>query len=314
MLFSTLFQTHSYAISPKILLLHRDEAVQAFIPIRPLAEGSIRVSLAAWQQKDFVKWSPEERAQTWNCLQRIVYAWKSMKPVVYDFLIYGKVSSSSGFSWEIVPYPKRTWAIWRQLRVLWHIAFGAPRAGERTREQVAKTVVRALSSLESCLLNRVHQVVIGRDPFCRQDVLDRQTVFEGKEIRVLYNFAPIRLGGQELHFLLVPIAHRSRFDEVTQSEYLECQDLASQIVQFYQARGYPTAYLFDKTGKRAGQTVPHWHQHLVFTATQMDDWKGKWDVFYRMLFGASPLKPQELARRVSAIKSDLQYVLIQPSA
>lgn len=309
MLLSFFWPGHFYSIGPQICVLFEHEAIQATIPTQPLAEGSIEISLAGWRKKSFLEWSNVERSAAWYGFQRIVDAWKSTTPNVKDYFIYGKATPSSSFSWEIVPYPQGSWALWQQLRVLWRIAFGAPQAADCTRNLVAKKIAQALSSSTELLPLTNNSSGREQDPFCRQEVTARQTVFEGKEIRVLYNFAPIRLGGEELHFLFVPIAHKARFNEVTLSEYLECQELASRIVRFYQENGYPTAYLFDKTGKRAGQTVPHWHQHLVFTKTEKDDWKGKWDVFRRMLFGSSPLPPQELARRVSSIRSDLKNIL-----
>ena len=158
-------------------------------------------------------------------------------------------------------------------------------------------------------IESIQKIVQGNDAFCNPKVLDKQRVFEGKEINVLYNYAPIGLGEEKLHFLIVPKEHHPNFSDLTKSEYLESMQLSQKLIKFYQGKGFHTAYLFDKTGAEAGQTVPHWHEHVVFTATKTQELFGKWTVLKNMVLGSSPLPPKELQNRVQSLKKELAEVL-----
>ena len=59
---------------------------------------------------------------------------------------------------------------------------------------------------------------------------------------------------------------------------------------FKQTRKAEDIYLFHKTGIDAGQTVPHWHMHLIVTANKTQGFFGKLTVLKNMLFGSSPMK------------------------
>jgi diadenosine tetraphosphate (Ap4A) HIT family hydrolase len=157
-------------------------------------------------------------------------------------------------------------------------------------------------------IESIEETIQGNDAFCDQKVIDKQLVFEGKEINILYNYAPIVLGEGKLHFLIVPKQHRSKFTDLTETEYLDVMQLSQKLVGFYKGKGYHTAYLFDKTGIEAGQTVPHWHEHVVFTATKTQEFFGKLTVLKNMLFGSSPLPSKELQIRVLLLKEDLNEV------
>nr|QIQ10885.1 hypothetical protein OJOKFFHK_00028 [uncultured bacterium] len=99
-------------------------------------------------------------------------------------------------------------------------------------------------------------------------------MFEGKYVNILYNYAPIAIDENKLHFMLVPKAHREMFSELSVDEYLEASALEQKLGAYYKRQGYQAAYLFNKTGAEAGQTVPHWHEHVIFTATKVQDLYG----------------------------------------
>ena len=87
-------------------------------------------------------------------------------------------------------------------------------------------------------------------------------------------------------------------------------DLVKKLVNHYCSLGYPTAYIFNKNGREAGQSIPHWHEHVVFTATRTQEWLGKLTVLKNMLLGgSSPIPQQELQGRVAALQTELSRVL-----
>lgn len=131
-------------------------------------------------------------------------------------------------------------------------------------------------------------------------------VFEGKKINVLYNYAPLVGGKEKLHFLIVPKQHRPKFSDLTEAEYLEAMVIAQKLISFYKDKGYHTAYLFDKSGREAGQTVPHWHEHLVFPSTQA--FLVMLSVLKNILIGPSCIPQDELQIRVQSLKKELSAI------
>lgn len=147
---------------------------------------------------------------------------------------------------------------------------------------------------------------ISSDPFCNQEVIDKQRVFAGKKVTLLYNYKP--LGNDQLHFLIVPKEHRETFTHLTQEEYLETAQLASKVMTHFREKGFPVAHLFHKSGSAAGQTVPHWHLHLILSSSkEISTWE-KVALLKNMIWGTSPLSDQELAKRVRNYQQELQKI------
>jgi diadenosine tetraphosphate (Ap4A) HIT family hydrolase len=161
----------------------------------------------------------------------------------------------------------------------------------------------------SSVENESDVIISGTDPFCNPEIIQKQLVFEGSEVNVLYNYAPIGLGQEKLHFLIVPKIHRVGFSELSQTEYLEAMELSQKLINFYQKRNHPIVYVFHKTGVEAGQTVPHWHQHIVFAETGAQEFFSKMAVLKNMMIGASPLSSEELKGRVQLLRTDLQEAM-----
>jgi diadenosine tetraphosphate (Ap4A) HIT family hydrolase len=292
------------------VIAYKGITMNIIIPERQLAFGSVKITSNS-DFRNFSEWSITDKNEAFELIQRVIQVWE--KKGIVDYLIYAKEfsDSTSKFNWEIVPYPKSTWPLlkkipilWKQSKVLRNITFG----GSCLRQRIAKDFTNEMDNFSEPQIKQIVAIttkVQGSDPFCKQDVINNQLVFEGKEINVLYNYAPIGIGKGKLHFLIVPKQHRSNFSELTQEEYLESMELSQKLIKFYKNKGYSTAYLFDKTGVEAGQTIPHWHEHVVFTATKVQDYLGKLTVFKNMLIKASPLRKQELQTRVKSLKEEL---------
>lgn len=273
-------------------------SIQVSIPEFPLAPDSMQLSSTSNSQ--FTNWEDRESLQAYDLMQRVIQIWQ--KRGVTDYLIYGKEAENSHFNWEIVPFPKKEWAFFKQFKVLWNITFGAPSVPLNARQQIAKDFQKELAA--NPFTKQAESIAgMAKDAFCNPKVIESQLVFEGKEICLLYNYAPI--GQEKLHFLIVPKKHRSGFADLTANEHLEAHQTAQRLIEFYKGKGYHTAYLFDKTGVQAGQTVPHWHRHIVLTATKSQELFGKLTVFKNMLTGSSPLSKAELAQRVKSLKGEL---------
>lgn len=316
-LFSSFFGNANESINTQPLisdeaLVYVGKTMKVIVPQCPLALGSLKI-VPNSDTRNFSEWKDFNKLETYKLIQHIVQIWE--KKGIKDYLIYGKESNNSKsiFSWEIVPYPKNGWRFWKQFKVLWNITFGSSFMPKIERHRIVKDFQKdkdSFSESHTKQIESVKKTIQGKDAFCNQKVIDKQLVFEGIEINVLYNYAPLVLGEGKLHFLIVPKQHRSKFSDLTETEYLESMHLSQKLVRFYKDKGYHTAYLFDKTGAEVGQTVPHWHENVVFTATKTQEFFGRLTVLKKMLFGSSPLSQKELQIRVQSLRKELSEVNI----
>ena len=279
-------------------VVRSEQAMQLVVSECPVAPGAVQI-LPISHQTSFLEWDEIHIDETRQLILDVVHIWEQKG--IKDYLIYGKATSDSEFGWEVVPYRKEGGRLWKQFKVLWNIVFGGACVSSDEREKVIEDLKK--DQIERAEM--IKKVTVGNDPFCDPKVIQKQLVLSGKTINVLYNYAPIAFGEEKLHFLFVPKEHRERFSDLTAEEYLESIQLSQKIIKFYQNKGYSTAYLFDKTGAEAGQTVPHWHEHLVFAATKTQDIFSKFMVLKNMLIGSSPLSQEELQGRVKRLQEEL---------
>lgn len=270
-------------------IIHTNGAFTVAVPSKQLADYSVQVGPT---QKKFVDWTDEDIHSSFNVLDPIVSVWKT-KNVAEQYLVYGKQEGSKPFVFEAVPYQTKTSAIsrlWQQFLVLWRVTFGGKTAEQRDAQvQLYKTTPASRVAPSTSLPS---------DAFCNRETINKQWVITGTKVNVLFNYAPIG----ELHFLIVPKAHREKFTDLEREEYVEAQQLTQRIVKHYSAND---AYIFHRTGKDAGQSVPHWHQHVILTANKTQSFFGKLMVLKNTLFGASPMNETALKTRVTALRSEL---------
>ncbi len=304
--FSSIFGTPTENIS----LINKAEIIvpsyktrKVVVPERPLAPGSIQIRSIA----NNPNFSENALKEEYSLIQKIVGFWATQQ--IVDYLIYEKKSlSDDSISYrEIVPYPKNGLQLWQQLKVLWNISFGAPSQSNNLRfSEVTKfTNYEVFSRPYVNKIEDIQEIVKGTDPFCRETVIEKQWVFKGTEVNVLYDAAPIANGDKKFHFLIIPQRHCEKFSDLTESEYVESQQLSQHLADFCKKEGCDTAFIFQKTGERAGQSVNHCHLHLVATATKTQQLFGKLTVFKNMLIGASGLSEDELKNRVNNLRVKL---------
>jgi len=292
--------------------VYQGKTVQVDVPQNVLGSGSLQLS-ATEEKVSFQDWNEHENEESFHLLQGISSIWHEKKKVG-QFLVYGKesVPSTKPFNWEIIPYQKTHWFIgrfWQQFKVLWRITFGATSQSASLQQKdvtlFQKELPEEMGSLVDQVL-KVEEIAKGNDAFCKKEVIEKQRVLEGKRVNVLYNYAPIGFGGERLHFLIVPKNHSKSFKELTKEEYLEASKLTQLVLKhFKDTRDVKGAYLFHKTGEDAGQTVDHWHIHLIITTNATQDLMGKITVLRNMMFGSSPLRGAALTTQVEKYKKEL---------
>lgn len=285
--------------------------LKIIVPENPLASVSLQI-IPRDYATHFTEWNEEQQLEAYELMQKVVAIWKEKG--INDYLVYGKDTDKTNkvFSWEIVPFSKSGWGFWNQFKVLWNITFGGSSLNSSERIRIAKDYEKDKKFFSKPLVKQIEstkEVATRVDAFCDKDVVKEQLVFEGREINVLYNIAPLTFGEGKLHFLLVSKTHRENFSELTPSEFAETQELTAKLINHYNEKGLHQSYIFNKAGHRAGQSVHHFHNHVVFTATKTQEIFGKFRVLKNMLFGASRLSKEEVKVKVEALQKELKSEL-----
>jgi diadenosine tetraphosphate (Ap4A) HIT family hydrolase len=296
-----LYEIISEKSSTEETIIYRGTNMKIIVSERPLAEGSIKIMPLSGIQ-NFSEWLECDHIESYNLIQCVQQVWKDKG--ITDYLVYGKQCHDSTFNWEVVPYPKEGFRFWKQLKVLWNIIFEGPIVSQVERDRIIKDFkdINSFSKPELQLIETIENVAHNNDAFCNPEVIDRQQIYEGENVNVLYNYAPIE---KRQHFLLTSKQHRSAFSNLTEAEYLESMLLSRQLIE---KKNYPAVYLFHKTGIEAGQTVDHFHEHLLFIATKVQDLFGKLTILKNMVFGSSPLSEAELKSDVELLRREVQEV------
>lgn len=210
----------------------------------------------------------------------------------YMLLACDSLQENRLLSFQVVPYAiKSAWWIigllqvmWQQLVVLWRFTFGGLSLTSERADLLATTYAD-LTPEQRDVADRVNQCATCA--FCRQEVIDSQLVLDGESVQVLYNYAPIGFGEEKLHFLVISKEHRPNFEALTPEEHQEAFEISQFVIQrLQQIFPLEKLYLYHKSGEEAGQTVPHWHMHLVFTQSVPQDLWGRVIVLRNILLGA----------------------------
>lgn len=129
--------------------------------------------------------------------------------------------------------------------------------------------------------------------FCRQEVLDRQTVYEGAHSLVLLTYKPAVQG----HLLIIPQRHVERFEDLSAVEVAEMKEMVAKVDQATRRIFGTTGYLLlQKNGQESGQTVPHVHIHYC------PRYKGSSHILFTMRYFLSswfkPLSTEAMRRQM----------------
>ena len=295
------------------VVVEEGNTVKMVVPDRPYANGSIQI-LPKDKVADVTGWNPLYHAETRKLINKIASVWE--KSDVAGYLIYGKNNPDLTFHWDVVPFPSAGSRWVKQFKVIWKTIFGASCSSYGKKVEEANyliTELNALGSDDNDTIPADNDDSKGDDAFCHFEVIEKQLIFSGEKVYVIYNYAPIGIGEDKLHFLVLPKKHRLNFSDLTEDEYNEAMLLSQRLVEYYRSKGFETAYIFNKTGAEAGQSVPHWHQHVIFIANDPKDYFGKLNILKTMVFRSAPLPQEELKLRVESIRAELAPIFYTPN-
>ena len=100
--------------------------------------------------------------------------------------------------------------------------------------------------------------------------------------------------------MIVSKRHCFAFHLLTEEEYREAMELTQRLQErvqnHFKGEGRPIqkVYAYHKTGEDAGQSVPHWHMHVVMTQNGAQEWLGKLTVLRNILIGSFRLSAETL--------------------
>lgn len=283
-------------------VIYENQQVELRFPHCSLAEQALEITTP----KDFfTDWSEKQHREAYRIQRTIALIWKEKGLI--NYLSLGKNSfedSSKPFNWQIIPFPDESIAIIKQIKIIKNVIFDTDCLSKQQSEhaQLIQDFTKEIAQIPAADDSEKKS----DDPFCQDEVIANQIVFEGQYVNVLYNYAPI----VDLSFLIVTKAHRPTFLELTEDEYTEAQMLTALLLKYFYSQGYSTAYIYHKTGKRAGQNVPHWHQHISIPDHSQSNIKNMLKAMQYAIFGgSSPLDSKELSKRVKFYKNELNDTL-----
>jgi diadenosine tetraphosphate (Ap4A) HIT family hydrolase len=150
-----------------------------------------------------------------------------------------------------------------------------------------------------------------KDFFCDSEKRAKQLIFEGRNVNVYYDYAPLgvplKKGEPAVHFLIAPKAHRENFYSLTKWEYLETSLYASALNEHYTKEREADCYHIHRTGRRL-QSVWHHHQHFHANPREKD-FGVKMTVLSKMLLGGRVLPPAELQKSVDELRPHVESLL-----
>jgi len=267
----------------------------------------------------FLSWGKEHHACSYQFMQRITQTWKKNN-ITDQFMVFGKLDNQI-FNWEVIPYQKCSGVfgaikrVIQQIVVLWRIVFvGVSVSDANRKQQTDKYKAWLMPSPNDPAAFEEDAPITKKvvDPFCNKIVIDRQVVITGNKVNLLLSRGPIGFGGERLHFLAVPKEHRENFTDLTEEEYCESMELTQMLdAELRINRDIKNVYMFHKTGKDAGTTIPHWMLHVIFTSNKVQDLWGKLTVFKNILLGSSFMNDKAYDAQVAKLRDEFKGLQVR---
>lgn len=129
-----------------------------------------------------------------------------------------------------------------------------------------------MKKLFICLIFLFCSTSLTSCPFCDQNVIHDQAVFESEYFNIFLDHAPLVSG----HLLIIPKRHVERADELLVEEWQEFSTLFPKAVEVFKQTLNTDRYLVLQKNGCSFQSQPHIHFHLIPVCSET--WK---DIFMR---------------------------------
>jgi|GEM_PF-2444459 len=211
---------------------------------------------------------------------------------ISSYLLYAKQTSKGINAWELIPFSSSIFPFFQQMRIFYHVCWGTSPLSLEEQEAIADHY-----SLEPT--SPAPAGVPLDTPLSREKRREAQEVLVGTEADVWYNCKPI--GPSQAHFLVISKEKVQGADQLTPQTYVEVAALTHIVAQKMFQEGFSELYILEKKGVEAGQSVPHFHRHLIFLRPD-EVASAQWSFFFQMLgspLWGSPLFDEQLHKNVT---------------
>jgi len=255
---------------------------------------------------------------------RTLYKTRKIAENYFDFkhfsnrLCYFSLKKEQLTLYQLVPYHTPVWflnlfifrkiySVWQQTQVLYHTFFPIKQTQSRTKGI-------DIGQHPELTLIQTSKLKTGSGALCDSQVIKSQLIYPEKQLEnapmlVLYNYAPLKAGKNQLHFLIIPNPNQPAkdFTELEEEQFIHMMQLIQKIETWAQQKfdGKAMIHVFDKKGQFAGQTQPLYHAHVVIVDKKSEEFFGKINMLFRMLLPQTPLSKKELEKRVTLLKKTL---------
>ncbi len=307
--------TSSNIIAAPVLISQTEQA-NLILSETPLLDGAVDITLQ--HPTPFKELNEKQFSEIWKL--RNIAEKHFAKNKIENRLCYSKITPEAAAKWQVVPYKslplyldnvifRKIYSIWQQLQVLYHTVF-TPKSPTEKNRQIQQRFWEDLGEDLS-----ISEGKTGSGALISSEVIQKQLIYpqypggNENQILLMYNYAPLKTGGEQMHFILVPVPEKPARDflELDKEQYLKTLSLAQKISQWAQKKfeGKAVVHFFDKTGKIAGQTQALFHAHVIVVQEEKEELWGKLSMFFRMLLPPSPLSAPLLKSRVQHYKETL---------
>lgn len=303
--------------------LYRNGSAQMEVAQHPLSIRAVDILLQ--EQQTFRQLNEDNFSDIWKI--RYIADTYLAEAGYKNRLCYSKFEAERSPTWQVAAYSslpgyidnwitRKMYSIFQQTKVLFRTFFPTDKQPETALKNE-----RAFWSLLEKEIEYTNGQNNGRGALTKEEVIHKQIVFpptlscEDSEILLLYNYAPLRTGGEQMHFLLIPNPAKpaENFLELDKQQYINVLSLARKVTLWAEEvfEGQAIVHFFDKTGEIAGQTQPLFHAHLIIVKKGKEETWGRIAMFLRMFMPPSPLPSDELEKRVSHYRDTLGKFLAQ---
>lgn len=267
--------------------------IDVVIPSACLAPGEVNVVATQEAHSRIRSWTREMVHDTHKKIFQIVCHWRSLGIQDYFICAEERPEQTTPFRWRVIPFPPTGSALFQQLRVMWRLIFGASTCTKRSQNNTVRAM-EGWTHTKRITIDDARN--LSNDILCTEAFHDNQGVLQYKDVSVAYSRAPI-VDPPNCHLLLIPKNHYERWEELPRRTYRRVlKQLQSSSIN---NQGF---YVFDKTGRRTGQTIPHWYAQLIVLEQQPTSFWGKLRLLKHILFGAPSLPNETLQERVDQLK------------
>lgn len=289
--------------------LYEDGQLYIRMPKTPLAPGALEIL----NKQNSQPISGPTHENICGIIQNLGLYWKNTmdfgRPLARAFYyLERRDASNSTVIRQLIPYSSSgVLSYLRQIQVIWNL--NVPHfmtIGKNAFLGQQDGLIAALLSEAPSRSTEPQHTSLGTDAFCNPNQLAKQQIFEGRHVRVLYNFKPL----SKYDFLIVSKEHKETVETLNREAYSEAMQIGIAICNRYQQQ-HPIAFMTHANGRDAGQTVMHWHVHVSLAAGKVDELWGTFKIFGKMLGLVKPLADVELAQRIDALRQELPGVIAQ---